>query len=93
MSHILMKIIVNDRMKLLAYRVFDRVKAEPETDAKEAEPKPDAKAAIPPDMTSQIARRAYELFERQGHRDGHAARDWDQAERENPKDEPDGSRK
>jgi Protein of unknown function (DUF2934) len=29
-----------------------------------------------------IAKRAYELYEQEGHRDGHAAPDWLQAERE-----------
>jgi len=32
-------------------------------------------------MTPQIAKRAYELDERQGHREGHAVQDWLQAER------------
>ena len=33
-------------------------------------------------MTSQIARRAYELYEQRGRREGHALQDWLQAERE-----------
>ena len=38
--------LVNDRVKLLAYRFLDPVKAEPKAEAKtEAEPKPDVKAA------------------------------------------------
>ena len=41
----------------------------------------------PVDLTSQIAKRAYELYERRGRRDGQAARDWLQAEREIGKDE------
>ena len=107
--------LFNDRVKLLAYRVFDPVKAEfkPET---KTEPKPDAKAApkpeaeaksavepkpgamvepqpegkgeatpeakTTPDLTPQIATRAYELYEQQGRRDGQSVQDWDKAERE-----------
>ena len=41
----------------------------------------------PLDLTPQIAKRAYELYERQGRRDGHAVQDWLQAEREIRKDE------
>jgi hypothetical protein len=44
--------LVNDRVKLLAYRVFDPAKAEPEPDAK-AEPKPDAKAEPKPDAKAE----------------------------------------
>jgi H+-transporting ATPase len=40
--------LVNDRIKLLAYKIFDPVKAEPKTDAK-AEAKPDAKGEPKPD--------------------------------------------
>jgi uncharacterized protein (DUF697 family) len=46
-----------------------------------------AKAKTPPDLTPQIAKRAYELYEREGHRDGHAVQDWGEAEREIRKDE------
>jgi hypothetical protein len=35
-----------------------------------------AKAKTPSDLTPQIAKRAYELYERQGHRDGQASQDW-----------------
>jgi len=61
--------LLNDRLKLLAYRVFDPT-AEPLL----------AKKSV--DVTPQIAERAYELYERQGRREGHAVQDWDQAERE-----------
>jgi H+-transporting ATPase len=129
--------LVNDRVKLLAYRVFDRknigskpeAKAEPKAEAK-AEPKPEAKtedkpevkagpkseakaqpkpevtaepkseakvepkpeakdepkteakAKTPSDVTPQIAKRAYELYEQQGRKDGRAVQDWGQAEQE-----------
>jgi H+-transporting ATPase len=63
--------LLNDRVKLLAYRILDP-----------------AKAKTPSDLTPQIAERAYELYEREGHRDGHAVQDWLQAEQNIRKDEP-----
>jgi H+-transporting ATPase len=66
--------LVNDRVKLLAYRVFDSTAAP-------------LLARKPVDVTPQIAKRAYELYERQGHREGHAAQDWFQAERDVREDE------
>jgi H+-transporting ATPase len=57
--------LVNDRVKLLAYRVLDP-----------------AKVRTPPDVTSRIATRAYEIYERRGRQDGRAAEDRGQAERE-----------
>ncbi len=36
----------------------------------------------PVDLTTQIATRAYELYEQHGHHDGQAAQDWAQAEQE-----------
>jgi H+-transporting ATPase len=53
--------LVNDRVKLLAYRIFDPTKA-PLLSKK------------PLDLTPQIATRAYELYEQRGHRDGQADR-------------------
>jgi H+-transporting ATPase len=67
--------LVNDRVKLLAYRVFDPTKA-PLL----------AKKRL--DFTPRIATRAYELYEQRGRRDGQADRDWLEAEREIWKDEP-----
>ena len=61
---------VNDRVKLLAYRVFDPTAASLLL----------AKTSV--DVTPQIAKRAYELYERRGRREGHAVQDWLQAERE-----------
>jgi H+-transporting ATPase len=57
--------LLSDRVKLLAYRIFDP-----------------AKASIPSDLTPQIAQRAYQLYEEEGHHDGHATEDWEKAERE-----------
>ncbi|MDE3043026.1 MAG: plasma-membrane proton-efflux P-type ATPase [Nitrospirota bacterium] len=65
--------LVNDRVKLLAYRVFDP------TDAPLLGKKTVGE-------TPQIAERAYELYEQHGRRDGHAVQDWLQAEREIRKD-------
>jgi len=64
-GYALLWFLVNDRLKLLAYRIFDPVK-----------PK------APSDLTPQIATRAYELYEQEGRHDGHAARDWSQAEKD-----------
>jgi H+-transporting ATPase len=67
--------LLNDRVKLLAYRIFDPVKAEP---------KPKVKAETPSDLTPQIAKRAYELYEERVQ----GVQDWEKAEREIRKDAP-----
>jgi H+-transporting ATPase len=67
--------LINDRVKLLAYRIFDPVKAS-------------LLAIKPLDLTPQIATRAYELYEQRGRRDGRAVQDWLEAERKIRKDEP-----
>jgi H+-transporting ATPase len=59
--------IFNDRLKLFAYHFLDPIQPH---------------LTIPPDLTQQIAKRAYELYEKRGRQDGHAAQDWEQAERE-----------
>jgi len=61
--------LVTDRVKLFAYRVFDPTAAP-------------LLGKTPADVTPQIARRAYELYEQRGHREGHADQDWLEAERE-----------
>jgi H+-transporting ATPase len=66
--------LLNDRVKLLAYRIFDPVKA----------PSP---AKNPVDLTPQIATRAYELYQKRGRGDGKANQDWLEAERETRKDQ------
>ena len=113
-GYALLWFLVNDRIKLLAYRIFDPLKAvvkpESKTDVKpkleangapdleaKAERKPDAKTTdtkpemkstpetkpkAAPDLTPQIAARAYELYERQGHHDGQSVQNWDNAEQE-----------
>jgi hypothetical protein len=47
-----------------------------------------AVAKKPVDVTPQIAKRAYELYEQRGRQDGRAAQDWAQAEREIRKEGP-----
>jgi len=66
--------LVSDRVKLLAYRVFDPTAAP-------------LLAKIPVDVTPRIATRAYELYEQRGRKDGQAVQDWEQAEQEIRKDE------
>ena len=66
--------LLNDRVKLLAYRIFDPVKAS-------------LLARVPVDLTPQIATRAYELYQQRGRGDGQANQDWLEAERETRKDQ------
>ncbi len=70
--------VLNDRVKLLAYRIFDRG---------QGNAKPGARAKASTDLAPQIAKRAYELYEQRGRREGHAAEDWAQAERKLREDE------
>ena len=57
--------LLSDRVKLLAYRIFDPIKIK-----------------TPSDMTPQIAKRAYEIYEQHGRHNGQAPRDWLEAEGE-----------
>jgi H+-transporting ATPase len=66
--------LLSDRVKLLAYRVFDPTAAP-------------LLAREPVDVAPQIAKRAYELYEQRGRQNGRTAQDWEQAEREIRKDE------
>jgi len=66
--------LLSDRVKLLAYRVFDPTAAP-------------LLAREPVDVAPQIAKRAYELYEQRGRQDGRTVQDWEQAEREIRKDE------
>jgi H+-transporting ATPase len=61
--------LVSDRVKLLAYRVFDPVAAP-------------LLLREPVDVTQQIAKRAYQLYEEQGRREDHSVQDWLRAEQE-----------
>lgn len=62
--------LVTDRVKLVAYRIFDPAAA------------PLLLRGDPGERNARIATRAYALFEQGGHRVGHADQDWLQAERE-----------
>lgn len=61
--------LFNDRVKLLAYRIFDPVKTRTQSD-----------------LTPQIAKRAYELYEQRGRREDQSGKDWHDAEQEILKD-------
>jgi H+-transporting ATPase len=79
--------LLNDRVKLLAYRILDPLKAKtPPAPASEvaktpADPKPEP-AITPSELKPQVAKRAYELYEKEGHTSGHADQDWLEAEQE-----------
>jgi H+-transporting ATPase len=68
--------LLNDRIKLLAYRIFDPVKA------------PLLAKNPPVDLSSQIAARAYELYQERVHGESQQDQDWLEAERETRKDQP-----
>ena len=61
--------LVNDRVKLLAYRIFDPTKA-PLLGSKRL------------DLTPQIAARAYEFYQERVHGESQQDQDWHEAERE-----------
>ena len=58
-----------------------KAEAKPETKP-ELKSSPDTKEKTTSDLTPQIAARAYELYERQGHQDGQSAQNWNKAEQE-----------
>jgi H+-transporting ATPase len=66
--------LVNDRVKLVAYRIFDPTKAP-------------LLLKKPLDLRPQIATRAYELYKQRGRGAGHADQDWLEAERETRQEE------
>jgi H+-transporting ATPase len=74
-GYALLWFLLSDRVKLVAYRVFDPAGA-PLLGRKTAEP------VKPVDVTALISKRAYDLYVQRGRQDGHAAEDWLQAERE-----------
>ena len=73
---------------------LDAKAAESKPDVKPTEPKPDANTVVSQtdtkssDLTPQIAKRAYELYEAGGRQKDHAVQDWEQANREIQKDSP-----
>jgi H+-transporting ATPase len=68
--------LVNDRVKLLAYRIFDPTK-------------PALLTRKPVDRTAGIAARAYELYQQRIHGESQQDQDWLEAERETQKDQLD----
>ncbi len=62
--------LLNDRVKLLAYRIFDPIKSKTTAD-----------------LTPQIAKRAYELYEEGGSKDRWAVQDWEKADKKIRKDD------
>jgi H+-transporting ATPase len=65
------------------------VKAEPKPVAKADEPKPEAKDKTQPDVTPQLVKRVHELYEQLGREDVQNVQDWEKAEPELQKTEPD----
>ncbi len=65
--------LMNDRVKLLAYRIFDPTQAP-------------LLAKKPRDLTPQIARRAYEIYMQRVRGESQADQDWHEAERETRKE-------
>jgi len=61
--------LINDRVKLLAYRIFDPAR-------------PALLSRKPVDRTSEIAARAYELYQQRVHGESQQDQDWLEAERE-----------
>ncbi len=72
-------LVVNDAVKvaMIKWRVPNAVAG-----------KPEVKANTPSDLTPQIAKRAYELYEQRRRQDGGAVQDWEKAEQEIRKEEP-----
>jgi H+-transporting ATPase len=69
-GYALLWFLVNDRVKLLAYRIFDPMKA------------PLLGKKTPVDLTPQIAMRAYELYQERVRGESRQDQDWLEAERE-----------
>ncbi len=85
--------LVNDRVKLLAYRAFDSPEVEPKVAARPrpaVEPEPRTAIPIPTvrrsaEVTPELARRVHELYEELGREDVRAVESWEDAERERVK--------
>src|SRR6202453_3770375 len=67
--------LINDRVNLLAYRIFDPAK-------------PALLTKKPVDRTAEIAARAYELYQQRVHGESQQDQDWLEAERETRGDQP-----
>jgi H+-transporting ATPase len=84
--------LVNDRVKLLAYRILDPVKASPPVE-KETQPANKPATDESDEAKRQIAKKAFSLYEKAGSHDGHATRDWKAAEKDFLKEEDKAARK
>jgi H+-transporting ATPase len=81
--------LFTDRIKLLAYRVLDHVKADeakpedkadqPKTGAKADQPKPEAKDKAQSDVTPQLVKRVHELYQELGREDVQTVQDWEKS--------------
>jgi len=75
--------LINDRIKLLAYRIFDPPNANRTATLKTASANAQAQVdAAPADATRAIAARAFELSQQRAHGQSQQDRDWLEAERE-----------
>jgi len=64
-------------------------KAEPKSETKaEPQPEAEAKSKTPSDLTPGLVKRVHKLYEELGREDIQAVQDWEKAERETRKDEP-----
>ncbi len=72
--------LLNDRIKLLAYRIFDPVKVQPKQGLAVADAAPKSEFSTA-DLRPQIAQRAYEIYQERG-RTSEQSQDWQKAERE-----------
>jgi len=88
--------LLSDGIKLLAYRFFDPIKKTEPKAAVKTESKPEGSSKAEngtSDESHQIAKRAYELYERRGRHDGQDSQDWIEAEKEIRKNENKGQKK
>ncbi len=90
-AYALLWALVNDRVKLLAYRILDPVKVSQWV--KESQTARESPGDESDEAKRQIAKKAFSLYEKAGSHDGHAARDWKAAEKDFLKEENEATRK
>jgi H+-transporting ATPase len=73
--------LINDRIKLLAYRIFDPAKVAKQDEVRAEDAGGKTKAAPSADQAAQIAKRAFEIYEERT-RTSEASQDWRKAEQE-----------
>jgi H+-transporting ATPase len=74
--------LVNDRIKLLAYRIFDPPKAQATAHPAVSSSTAEALNSPRADQTEAIAARAFELYQQRVHGESQQDQDWLEAERE-----------